>query len=254
MRRSRIPRLALYAFLSLDQLFLPNVHREKSVFSLLEGEPGKLTILDAGCGLGYMSYKLIRRGHEVYSGDVNDGFRRTLTCLPQQYRRKVNLIRFDLRYLPFRQNCFDVAICVDVLEHVENAGDAISELHDVLRLGGKAIVHIPSIEGLGHAWTQNLVQLGDSTERFRGHARHGYTIRELERALKEAKFSDMVFFHTFNRTIQEMAKLERNIAIRIATHLVFRQIARFESPLKSDSRYRRGEFEGIMVEATRSRG
>ena len=52
-------------------------------------------------------------------------------------------VRGDVTDLPLADEDFDVAICVHVLEHVEDDRSAIQELHRVLRPGGWALVNVP---------------------------------------------------------------------------------------------------------------
>lgn len=49
----------------------------------------------------------------------------------------------DLTSLPLRPKAFDVAICVHVLEHVDDDRSAMRELYRVLRPGGWALVNVP---------------------------------------------------------------------------------------------------------------
>lgn len=52
-------------------------------------------------------------------------------------------VRGDVTDLPLDDEDFDAAICVHVLEHVEDDRSAIRELHRVLRPGGWALVNVP---------------------------------------------------------------------------------------------------------------
>lgn len=46
----------------------------------------------------------------------------------------------DLENVPFRKNSFDVIICCDVLEHVKDSEEAISELASLLKKGGRLLI------------------------------------------------------------------------------------------------------------------
>lgn len=50
----------------------------------------------------------------------------------------------DLRDLPFPSASFDVALCVHVLEEIEEDRTAMAELHRVVRPGGWALVSVPT--------------------------------------------------------------------------------------------------------------
>lgn len=49
----------------------------------------------------------------------------------------------DLRSLPFPEASFDAVICIHVLEHVEEDGEAIAELYRVTRPDGWVFVNVP---------------------------------------------------------------------------------------------------------------
>lgn len=51
--------------------------------------------------------------------------------------------QIDITALPYADHSFDIIICNHVLEHVEDDARALSELHRVLKVGGKAILQVP---------------------------------------------------------------------------------------------------------------
>jgi len=50
---------------------------------------------------------------------------------------------YDIHDLKFEDDIFDVAVCMSILEHVPYPQQAISELHRVLKPGGKIWVQLP---------------------------------------------------------------------------------------------------------------
>lgn len=52
-------------------------------------------------------------------------------------------IEADITDLPFRDESFDLIICLHVLEHVPDDRQGIHEMYRVLRPGGKAVVQVP---------------------------------------------------------------------------------------------------------------
>ena len=50
----------------------------------------------------------------------------------------------DAREIPFRDNFFDAAFCFEVLEHVDNPVEVISEIQRVLKKGGYVTILIPT--------------------------------------------------------------------------------------------------------------
>jgi SAM-dependent methyltransferase len=53
-------------------------------------------------------------------------------------------VRTDLRRTALRDASFDAALCVHVLEHIDDDAAAIAELHRILRPGGWALVSVPT--------------------------------------------------------------------------------------------------------------
>jgi SAM-dependent methyltransferase len=49
----------------------------------------------------------------------------------------------DIHCLPFENNSKEAILCLAVLEHVENPIKAMSELHRVLKPGGRLLIYVP---------------------------------------------------------------------------------------------------------------
>ena len=127
-------------------------------FPLDEG----MVALDAGCGQGRHSLELLRRRCPVIALDLNgDDLSHTrflLTALakdgavaegPAQTQRTGRrsgflTLRGNTLALPFRAARFDRIICSEVLEHVTDPAQAVSELGRVLKPGGLLAVSVPT--------------------------------------------------------------------------------------------------------------
>lgn len=75
---------------------------------------------------------------------------RALSLRPRVVARSVDLVPTpgvsavaDLTALPFSDAAFDAAICIHVLEHVDDDGAAMRQLRRVLRPGGWALIGVP---------------------------------------------------------------------------------------------------------------
>ncbi len=103
------------------------------------------TFLDAGGGEGYKSYLLKRLW----------GAKATLSDLSEQACQRAHELfslsgtAADLHALPFRDEAFDVVLCSESLEHVDNYPEALNEL---LRITRKSlIITVPHEDhGEGH--------------------------------------------------------------------------------------------------------
>jgi len=101
------------------------------------------SILDVGGGYG-RPMRFLKRKHEfqfTVNMDAN------LRCLRKTKEKRTHdeYILCDVRYLPFKRKSFDVAICVEVLEHIEKEGglSLLSALDEIVR---KQIVLTTNVE------------------------------------------------------------------------------------------------------------
>jgi len=89
--------------------FLENRTDERTVEYpfLLENLKESKSILDVGCLESPLDVWLAKNGYFVVGIDIRKPFHET-----------VNFVRADVRFLPFRENVFDVAIAISTLEHI----------------------------------------------------------------------------------------------------------------------------------------
>lgn len=125
-----------------DNIFQKIWHLNKLqvVFKLIPGSPRK--ILDVGCAGGWMSAKLAEKfpqtqiwGIDIYEAAINHG------------RRLYPGIDFrvaDAHRMPFKNNSFDLVICTEVLEHLDNPKVVLLEMKRVLKKNGHAIIELDS--------------------------------------------------------------------------------------------------------------
>ncbi|MBI2743251.1 MAG: 3-demethylubiquinone-9 3-O-methyltransferase [Chlamydiales bacterium] len=100
---------------------------------------GPCKILDIGCGAGLLSNPLVQAGHKVTGVDLSP---MSLTIAREQdLTRSASYILASAEQLPFADESFDVAIALDLLEHVENPLLVIQEARRVLKPGGRFFFH-----------------------------------------------------------------------------------------------------------------
>ena len=92
-------------------------------------------VLDVGCGGGFTSELITKRGGQVSGVDPSAVLIKTA-----QEHARANGLNIDYRVavaeaLPFEDKTFDAVICVDVLEHVHNLQAAIAEIYRVSKPG-----------------------------------------------------------------------------------------------------------------------
>ncbi|UCE79707.1 MAG: class I SAM-dependent methyltransferase [Nitrospiraceae bacterium] len=97
-------------------------------------------VLDVGSGNGYVLSKYAREGAEVYGVDI------TRTAVDLCHKRfellglRGNFSVTNAEVLPFKDNTFDCVCSMGVLHHTPDTGKAVSEIHRVLKRGGRLIV------------------------------------------------------------------------------------------------------------------
>lgn len=103
-------------------------------------------ILDAGCGSGRNMVELSRRG--VVTGvELSD----TSVALARG-RGAGEVISGSVLEMPFADDSFDLATCLDVIEHLEDDLAALRELRRVVAPDGSLLVTVPAYQWLwsGH--------------------------------------------------------------------------------------------------------
>ena len=91
-------------------------------------------ILEAGCGAGRFTEIMLSAGGQVFATDISSAVeanRRNCGHLPGYF-----VCQADVRALPVASDCFDVVICVGVIQHTPDPEETISALCRYLKPGG----------------------------------------------------------------------------------------------------------------------
>ncbi|MGK7918562.1 MAG: bifunctional 2-polyprenyl-6-hydroxyphenol methylase/3-demethylubiquinol 3-O-methyltransferase UbiG [Trichodesmium sp.] len=96
----------------------------------------ELKVLDVGCGGGFSCEFIAQKGAITYGIDSS------AKCIEAAQKHSCEN-SLDINYqvgiaekLPYQDRTFDVVICVDVLEHVSDYCQVVSEIYRVLKPGG----------------------------------------------------------------------------------------------------------------------
>lgn len=137
-------------------------------------------ILDVGCGTGATTGFLEQFG-EVTGIDPSAT---AIEYCRQQGRERLCLA--DGQNLPFADESFDLVVALDLLEHLEQESEGLSEAWRVLKDGGHALLVVPAF---GFLWSD--------FDRFSGHYRR-YSKEELRRKIEEPGFevTRLSYFNT----------------------------------------------------------
>ncbi|MCS7136856.1 MAG: class I SAM-dependent methyltransferase [Candidatus Caldarchaeum sp.] len=96
-------------------------------------------VLDAGCGTGLIT--VVLPSTSVVALDINPW---NLEKLRKRLKH-ASIIQADLEYLPFRNKCFCLITCTEVLEHLTSPETVVKEFNRVLEDDGVLVGTVPSI-------------------------------------------------------------------------------------------------------------
>ena len=121
---------------------------DNSLMRIIDGEH----ILDVGCGGGRHSWEACKQCNcIIYSLDIEEtnlkNTRDMFTILDEHGESKGTLggvIKGNVTKLPFKDTSLDKIICSEVLEHVDDDQQAISEMVRVLKDDGILAISVPS--------------------------------------------------------------------------------------------------------------
>jgi len=103
---------------------------EKFVEELIEHGKAN-SLLDVGCAEGlYTRFLAHRREHSI---GLDISRPKLISAKSYSCSKKVQFILASAENLPFRDNSFDIILCIDVLRYVKNLLKAINELYRVSR-------------------------------------------------------------------------------------------------------------------------
>lgn len=132
------------------------------------GLPGAARVLDAGCGSGRNMIELSRLG-SVTGVELSE----TSVALARQ-RDAGEVVSGSVLEMPFADDSFDLAVSLDVIEHLEDDLGALRELRRTVAPGGALLVTVPAYQWL---WSGH--------DEINHHHRR-YTRRSLQRVAERA--------------------------------------------------------------------
>jgi SAM-dependent methyltransferase len=118
------------------QSFMRVVELHRSILSEFDcALTARSRILDFGCGHGGTVHAYRRAGFDAFGADVK-------VERPAEWLRTIRAVNGHYR-IPFEDGTFDFLYSTSVLEHVNDLGAALSEMHRVLKPGGAGLHLFP---------------------------------------------------------------------------------------------------------------
>ena len=140
-------------------------------------------VLDIGCGVGTLSFYLAKKGNYVLGIDISKNA--VNVCKKSAKIFGLRDIKFQRMDFPneIPRDKFDLIVCSEVLEHLEDDDLALKKIYSLLRPNGIVIISVPSKNA-------PLYRLGLAKEFDKrvGHLRR-YTLSELVNKCQKAKFT-----------------------------------------------------------------
>jgi SAM-dependent methyltransferase len=190
----RFPFLRVLFYKSLDLMFLRSwyVRRELKKLCKIFGA-SEIQIYDAGSGFGQYTYYMSSKmdSCNIYSVDVKEEWINDSKNFFSS--RKINNVNFAIEDLTKinHQNKFDLIVCVDVMEHIEDDVKVFHNFYSALKKDGYLLINSPSIFGgsdVHHEEGESFIS---------EHARDGYSKEDLEKKLHPLGFSTHVSKYTY---------------------------------------------------------
>lgn len=141
----------------------PDLHGDYFTFQVGDGVVGFLqfanrlkpggTVLDYGCGPGFLIEKLLASGARCYGLENS---RKAVELVNQKLEKTPNWMgAVEVREppAPFPDESFDVITCLETLEHLldDRLSVVVKEIHRLLKPGGVALFTTPNNEDLLHS-------------------------------------------------------------------------------------------------------
>ena len=141
--------------------------RVRIVMELLQAKPGE-KILDIGCGPGTFAYHCARNNSFSTGIDYSRESIKAAKELCRQFVAENNteFVIADACRLPFKDACFDKAVCADFIEHItyEQKEASLDEASRVLKMQGMMVILTPNgiREKIGNwYWRMRRLIFGD---------------------------------------------------------------------------------------------
>ncbi len=196
IRRSRFLRTMFYK--TLDLFFLRSWYVRSALRRYYRKQFSKLSkweILDAGSGFGQYDRFILRSfsNAQIHALDIKEDY---LDDCRYYFKKDIGdgRIRFgqvDLVTDELPSESYDLALCVDVLEHIEEDVAVMTRIRKALRPGGVFIMHSPS-----HYSEEDA---GEDEFFVYEHARAGYSKQDLSEKLAKSGLEPVSLHYSYGK-------------------------------------------------------
>jgi len=159
--------------------------RARNVFSIIPQDREYHNILDAGSGTGVFSFELARRFPHARVLGADPSKEKVAACGDIAKKIRASNIAFLKASIDHirKENAFDLILCVDILEHIEDDIAALTKLFTIAAPGGVFVMHVPALYRRYPVWKKS------PNFNVETHVRTGYEPREIQNKVRDVGFS-----------------------------------------------------------------
>ncbi len=113
--------------------------RQKQIFKIAGSLKNK-TVLDAGCGFGYDTDAMLKKGAYVFGADISEHI---IKIAKEKYPHLAkNLFVSNIKKLPFKNDFFDLVVSKYAVHYLDNPNFAFKEFFRCLKKDGILIMSV----------------------------------------------------------------------------------------------------------------
>ncbi len=129
-----------------------SLKRAEGLFTEVEKYGVKGAVLDIGCAAGYFLETARKRGWEPHGVEISD-----FAAGHARDTLKLDVLTGDLLHLHLPREKFDLALLMDIIEHLTSPKEGLKKVFSALKPGGLLVVETPNYESaparvLGTEW------------------------------------------------------------------------------------------------------
>ena len=186
----------------LDVLLLRSWHIRKALRHWVKEFQGPKKVLDAGSGFGQYDYYMATKYKDWQIKGIDVKEEQIADC--NQFFSKVGLknVSFEKADLTkfVESVAFDLVLCVDVMEHIEEDELVLKNFYRSLRPGGFLLISTPSDKGGSDVHHDHDHEHSDGSQSFIDeHVRDGYGIEEIAAKMKRAGFAKTEVYYQYGK-------------------------------------------------------